>query len=349
MTGIFMEKNHYSGQLNIPIIITDQLWEDNVKPLVSISCITYNHESYIRDAIKGFLMQKTTFPVEILVHDDASTDKTADVIRKYEIKYPNLIKPIYQIKNQYSQKNGTISKIQRDRAQGYYYAICEGDDYWTDPYKLQTQIDQMELNPECDLSFHPVIKKYADDSLPDKIMARHYGHDCIIPAKEIIMGEAPYCPTASVVIRRQSIINDAYKNANLSGSFFVKIFSSLRGGAIYIDKPMAVYRKMSVGSWSERERNIPEFFIAHHIKFIEMLRRANIATGNKFNREFDFLIQKRYDTILGSDKAPLQLRRNIYENHRNEIDFGTRLRWNALYQSKFRAKLYKLIRHIICG
>lgn len=130
------------------ITITEQKWTSGVTPLVSISCITYNHQNFIRDAIKGFLMQKTTFPVEILIHDDASTDKTAEIIREYEKKYPHLIKPIYQTENQYSKRDGSIGRIQRKRSCGKYYAACEGDDYWTDPYKLQKQVDFLEANPD---------------------------------------------------------------------------------------------------------------------------------------------------------------------------------------------------------
>jgi len=106
-------------------------------PIVSICCITYNHEKYIRDAIEGFLMQKTLFPIEILIHGDASTDKTADIIKEYEVKYPDIIKPIYQTENQFSKGVSISATYQFPRARGKYIAICEGDDYWTDPHKLQ--------------------------------------------------------------------------------------------------------------------------------------------------------------------------------------------------------------------
>lgn len=137
--------------LNKQLLVTEQNWNNDVIPLVSISCTTYNHENYIRDAIEGFLMQKTTFPIEILIHDDASTDKTADIVREYEQKYPQLIKPIYQTENQYSKWYGKIGHIQRARARGKYYAMCEGDDYWTDPYKLQKQVDFLEANEDYGL------------------------------------------------------------------------------------------------------------------------------------------------------------------------------------------------------
>jgi glycosyltransferase involved in cell wall biosynthesis len=118
--------------------------------LVSISCITYNHEPYIRDCIDGFLMQKTNFRFEILIHDDASIDGSADVIREYERKFPDLIKPIYQVENQYSQGINP-STFNSNRAKGKYIAFCEGDDYWTDPLKLQKQVDFLENNPEYGL------------------------------------------------------------------------------------------------------------------------------------------------------------------------------------------------------
>lgn len=122
-------------------------------PLVSICCQTYNHVSYIRECIEGFLSQQIDFPIEILIHDDASIDGTADIIREYENKYPGLIHPIYQTENQYS-KGVRIPPINYKRARGKYIAFCEGDDYWTEPLKLQWQVDFMEANPDYTLTCH---------------------------------------------------------------------------------------------------------------------------------------------------------------------------------------------------
>ncbi len=126
--------------------LRNKLINDKLEILVSISCITYNHRQYIRDAIKGFLMQRTNFPVGILIHYDATTDGTEEIIREYEKQYPWLIKPVYQAENQYSKHNGIISKIQYGLDRGKYIAFCEGDDYWTDPYKLQKQVNILESN-----------------------------------------------------------------------------------------------------------------------------------------------------------------------------------------------------------
>ena len=117
------------------------------KALVAIRCITYNHEAYIRDALEGFIMQKTNFPFVAIVHDDASTDGTANIIREYAAKYPDIIKPIYETENQYSKHDGSLGRIMTAACESYgakYYALCEGDDYWTDPLKLQKQVDFLE-------------------------------------------------------------------------------------------------------------------------------------------------------------------------------------------------------------
>jgi glycosyltransferase involved in cell wall biosynthesis len=126
-----------------------QHWKgDPSQPLVSISCITYNHEPYIEDALEGFLIQKTDFPFEVLVHDDASTDKTAEIVWEYAARYPNIIKPIYQTENQYSQGIKISINYQYPRAKGKYIAICEGDDYWIDPEKLHIQVEFLEENQD---------------------------------------------------------------------------------------------------------------------------------------------------------------------------------------------------------
>lgn len=117
--------------------------------IVSIQCLAYNHAPYIRQCLDGFVMQKTNFRFEAIVHDDASTDGTQDIIREYEKKYPDIIKPIYQKENQYSKGiSGYITNLVTQKSKGKYIALCEGDDYWTDPLKLQKQVDYLEANPD---------------------------------------------------------------------------------------------------------------------------------------------------------------------------------------------------------
>jgi glycosyltransferase involved in cell wall biosynthesis len=116
--------------------------------LLSISCIAYNQEQFIAKTIESFLMQKTSFPFEIIIHDDASTDATAKIIKEYADKYPDLIIPIYQKENQYSKGINPAFEFVIPKSKGKYIAVCEGDDYWIDPFKLQKQVDFLEANPE---------------------------------------------------------------------------------------------------------------------------------------------------------------------------------------------------------
>ena len=125
--------------------------------MVCIHCLTYNHQNYLEDALKGFLMQETSFPFIAVVIDDCSTDKTAQVLRAYEKKYPEIIKAVYLKENYYSQqksKNDIFDPFDREAK---YIALCEGDDYWTDPKKLQKQVEFMESHADCSLCFHRVI------------------------------------------------------------------------------------------------------------------------------------------------------------------------------------------------
>ena len=123
-------------------------------PLVTIQCLTYNHEKYIRKCLDGFVMQKTNFRFEAIVHDDASTDGTANIVREYADKYPDIIKPIFETENQYSKSDGSLNRIMYEHTLGKYVALCEGDDYWTDPYKLQKQVDYLEQHDDVVCSCH---------------------------------------------------------------------------------------------------------------------------------------------------------------------------------------------------
>ena len=129
--------------------------------LVSIICLTYNHVDIIHNALDGFIMQKTHFPFEVIIHDDASTDGNQDVIKKYANMYPNIIKPIFRQDNYYSQTEEFPMKFTYPYCSGKYIADCDGDDYWTDRHKLQKQIDFLENNKQYSMCHHSykIIKR----------------------------------------------------------------------------------------------------------------------------------------------------------------------------------------------
>jgi len=137
-------------------------WKGDVsQPVVSICCTTYNHEPYIAEAIEGFLMQETDFPFEILIRDDASTDKTAEIVKKYADRYPQLIKPVFEQENTFSKGVKPMPQLYKI-AKGEYIALCEGDDYWTDPLKLQKQVDFLDANKDyvlCGTRFYQTSRK----------------------------------------------------------------------------------------------------------------------------------------------------------------------------------------------
>ena len=119
----------------------------NEKPIVSICCITFNHARYIRACLDGFIMQKTNFSFEVLINDDCSTDGTIDILKEYSERYPNIIKPIFHDENQYSKGiRRILATFVYPKVKGKYVALCEGDDYWTDPLKLQKEVDFLESN-----------------------------------------------------------------------------------------------------------------------------------------------------------------------------------------------------------
>ena len=124
----------------------------NKLPLVSICCIAYNQQKYIRQALESFLMQRTDFNFEVIIHDDASTDGTTEIIREYESKFPGIIKPIFQTINKYQSEGLNFQfKYVFPKAKGKYITFCEGDDYWIDPLKLQKQVDFLELHKDFGL------------------------------------------------------------------------------------------------------------------------------------------------------------------------------------------------------
>ena len=182
-------------------------------PLVSICCITYNHAQFIRKCLDGFLMQQTNFPIEILIHDDCSTDGTTEIIREYEAKYPNLIFPLYEEENQYQQgKAAEIDFYNYRRARGKYIAYCEGDDYWTDLLKLQKQVDFMEANPEYSVCFH-ACQKY--DVGRNKYIQRETLHeDCDIDLDVFLNSSQLAIAQPLTMLFRRSKLREEWKNYN---------------------------------------------------------------------------------------------------------------------------------------
>lgn len=219
-----------------------QNWNSDI-PLVSISCITYNHEPYIAQALDGFLMQKTDFPFEVLIHDDASTDRTADIIREYEAKFPKLIKPIYQTENQYSQGKTSVAETWNfPRAQGKYIALCEGDDYWIDENKLQMQVDFLEKNSEYGMCYTKA-KQFIQNI--QKISRVLFGKN--VKDFEDLLFNGNRIPTLTTVFKKDLLDNylkDIYPQDKgwLMGDYPMWLYFAHESKVKFLDKVTSVYR-----------------------------------------------------------------------------------------------------------
>ena len=220
---------------------------DNQDIKVTIRCITYNQKDYIRQCLDGFVMQRTNFRFEAIVHDDASTDGTAEIVREYAEKYPDIIKPIFETENQYSKHDGSLGRIMNAHTRGQYVAFCEGDDYWTDPLKLQKQADFLDANPQCSLTYHACKNVF---STPCKVNIL-YG-ECVKESYSDIdiLSTYPF-QTATVMYRKDILDSDLYKKAQAIGCVFGDVllyFSASRFGTIEgVNEKMSVYRRHEGG------------------------------------------------------------------------------------------------------
>jgi len=231
-----------------PVRITEQCWPEGMRPLVSVACQTYNHEMFLREAIESFLRQETTFPVEILIHDDASTDSTAEIIREYEQHYPNLIRALYQTVNQRSRGVWT-ARINLERAQGEFIAYCEGDDYWTAIDKLERQIQAFESLPGCIICGGRSITWHQEDQRFTVVTPKEgYKVGCLQPHEFYLMRD--WIKTCTRMVRTSDLLS---LPAGYEGDFReVHYLLAKNPGHVICCLPevVAVYREHGSGVYS---------------------------------------------------------------------------------------------------
>lgn len=259
---------------------------DCSRPVVSVCCIAFNHELYIEDAIRGFLIQETKFPIEIVIHDDASTDRTLNIVKKYVSEYPEIIKPILQTVNQYTRKRSAFVKDVFDKCRGRFIALCEGDDYWVCSQKLQAQVDVMQKKPGVNFSFHPVYVRRGDVLLQSSFV---YDKE-IYSLEETLLADFHFIQTCSIMFLRDATSRFDFEIMKTSpiGDVFIRIWAINGGGAVFFDKVAAVYRQQSSGSWSSGQCNARNF-IDTHINIVKSLQRLNVN-----RRVLDDVVLSRY-------------------------------------------------------
>lgn len=224
-------------------------WGDIHSPQVSVLCTTYNQEDYIEQAIRSFLMQRTSFPFEIIIHDDASTDKTKEIIEKYCKLYPQIIRPIYQSENQYSQ--GRLPMVvAAESALGQYLALCEGDDYWIDEKKLENQYNLIKTDANISMIVSPG-RLLCEGKLLKSLHGYHGGDIKVVTAQDVLDVTGQFSPTASYFLKKNCLIEarTLFVHAPV-GDTFIELYCAVNGRLVYSPEIGSVYRLAAKGSWS---------------------------------------------------------------------------------------------------
>lgn len=271
-------------RLPAPTPIAQQSWPEGTVPLVSICCITYNHGPFIRQCLDGFLMQETTFPVEILIHDDASTDDTAAVIREYAQRHPGLFKPILQTKNQHSKGIKPNPTFNYPRAQGDFIAFCEGDDFWVRSDKLLRQVEFLEKNPTYSLCWtrfetldHVTGRRERDGN--DRWFVEPGG--CQFGFHEFCTGW--HMGTQTLVFRREAMNFSSFNNRAFRDIFLVSDLLTWGDGYCLPDT-MAVYRIHEGGIHSSKSSHDKAAIAVDIYKEIYLAHRNNEALRDKYDQ-----------------------------------------------------------------
>lgn len=267
---------------------------------VSVICTAYNHERYIRQCLDGFLMQKTTFPFEVIIHDDASIDKTAEIIKEYQDKYPDIIKPVYQSENQYQRQIPIVRLFMLPLATGKYAALCEGDDYWTDPYKLQRQYECMEAHPECAMCVCKVRGVSEDTKDTLEFFPKNELSDGVISSEEFITLVAEQYPfqTSSYFFkmdeyRRYHSDEVTFYNGVPIGDVPMMLYFGQLGPVFYCNTEMSHYR-MNSSSSIVRRQQLSTRAVQVSESMVNMIDRYNQFTDCKYADILD-KCRKRYE------------------------------------------------------
>lgn len=322
--------------------------KEELVPLVSVWVITYNHEKYIRQCLDGIFMQKVDFPYEILTHDDASPDGTADIIREYEAKYPGIIRPIYQTENQYSKVGfSAISRFNSERTRGKYIALCEGDDYWTDPGKLQMQVDFLEAHPEYVGTAHNVrcINELGEQISVD-FFSEYPEHVYTLDdyKNRRLPGQLASFVFKNIYSDMDEDLKDKYYNCKANGDEKLCFLCSSHGPIYCFSNSMSVYRRVTGEgtSWNARTngKNMEYFFYKQRkelsifaknvcgvelgwveINYFSIYRalKTFLSHPNKDNRDVLLLIWKDMEDkskciIFFSKKIPSYILRLVQKN-----------------------------------
>lgn len=307
-------------------------------PMVSVFVMVYNHEEFLKECLDGLLIQKCSFNFNIVVGEDCSTDNSRAILLDYQLEYPGKFKLLLHKENVGAVKN---QELVFKNCSGRYIALCEGDDYWTDPLKLQKQVSFLEKNPDYSLCFHgaKVLEQPRCKFLFNA--RRHFGNKTF-SSSSVIKGGGSFVPTCSMVFPRKIIENlpSWFFNAPI-GDLFLSINCAMAGKVYYFDKLMSVYN-VTTSNWSANiigDVNFRKRF-DFRMKIIELLKRTNVETSNRYDNEINHLITANIKALL-TDKYDNQFELQSKTQFFNQLNFVDKIDVNLMNLIPIVPRLYK--------
>lgn len=265
--------------------------------------ITYNHERFIAQALESVLMQETDFPVELVIGEDSSSDGTRAIVVEYAQRYPDRIRPLLRERNLGMIPN-FVATLQACR--GKYVAMLEGDDYWTDPHKLQKQVKFLEAHPECSTCFHNVWVRYEDSGRPPEAMLSLHQKP-VSSLDDVLRGQ--YLPTCSMMFRNGLVDMFPEWFYHLpTGDWPLTVLIVEHGDVGYLNETMAVYRVHTGGTWS------PMDLITQCQKSLQAYKIITPYIRSKYGGKYDDAIHEGVSKLLSYQYTERSLERYLNED-----------------------------------
>lgn len=311
--------------MNITVIeVNTDAWEESMNILVSVCCMAYNHEKYISQALDSFLMQKTSFDFEVLVGEDCSTDATRQIVLDYQSRYPEIIKMISSESNVGAQRN---SKRIREKAVGKYISLCEGDDYWTHPDKLQKQVDYLEANLDCSMCVHAAEIVDVNGQSTNQWLRPHIG-DTIYTIEDMIKTHFSLLfATNSIVYRKEILASPPeWYHQSPVGDYPLSIVCANQGFVGYIDQVMSAYRRGVSGSWNDVYEKNKEKRMESLINFDQLFDNIDDYTHGQYTATIAKVRATNAFRLLFNLDAPEELKQLPYAQIFSHLTFKDKCR-----------------------
>ena len=312
------------------------------KIMVSICCVTYNQEKYISKAIDSFLNQETNFSYEIIIHDDASTDGTVEIINDYKKKYPNKIVTIFEKENQYSKRPNSILDIVFSKAKGKYIALCDGDDGFCRKNKLQLQFDKLESDSSISLVSHNTVVVDNDGILLEENSPYPDG---IVTEIDFLNNYNSSMHTSSLMFRKKDVKRlPDYFNDSLVGDLTLKLYLLSIGDCYHIDKVMSFYRKNSSGSWTLNQKNNKKILNNNFLNEIKVYNSFNKESKYQYDSEIKGRILNRKFNFYKDNGNLKEIKKFEYHDLYNNLSFSEKVKL-YLKNNKTIYDIYYRVKH----